>query len=399
MNYNLVSKILLMNTLINMYIKLRQFFALNAKQSEVNKKLMSPEEYKKAVRYNKARCFFTMVCDSLEFLKDIFIINNLESFYIKYLSHMKNPDIWMLIYFMLFNSIFSIPINMFHIFVLESYFGFNKTTIQTFVKDNVIGLCISSALTYIIGNFCIYIIKKNFPYFYIILWIFFCVLIFIMQSSYLTLIAPLFNKFKPLDDNDLKNKVYDLANKVGFKTDKILVMDGSRRSTHGNAFFTGMGKLKNIVFFDTILEQLNHDEIIGVLSHELGHWMKWHTLFLMSISFIYLFVYLYLFNYIYLLENAFPVSIIIIYYNYVLNLISVVICLLQNSIVRCFERQADRFAVDVGHGEALYNGLIKISNKNSSAPVYDPLYSCFVNSHPPLQERLELIQAKLDKNK
>lgn len=395
MSHSWIVKMLIVDTLIEVYVKYRQYKALCAKQSENSKKLLTPEDYKKSVAYNKAKCLFNIFFSFLELWKEIFIFNNLLWFYNNYIKKHYKPDILMLVSYSSIGTILSIPMDLFYTFGLEAYFGFNKTTPYTFIKDFVIGFFINLLISYGVSYVIILIMESGISHFYIYIWAFICLCILVAMPIYMKIVATFFNKIYPLEDGELKTEIYALAEKNKFPVTKILVMDESRRSSHSNAFFTGLGKQKNIVLFDTILTQLNNNDILAVLAHELGHWAKNHTIWLMGMAFSNLFAHLFVFNLLLDTYKHLPSSITLLVFLYTKTVASIPLKLLQNSIVRIIECQADRFAIDQGFGSSLKSGLIKMSKENMSAPVNDPWYSRFTYNHPPLDERLQFIDEEM----
>lgn len=394
----IIINIILINLAIVSYIKLRQIFALNNKQSTFSKTLLTSDEYKKAVQYNRTCCLYSIFIDIMDVIWEIFSIKNLNWLYSKYFSEIRQGDVLFIVSYFLFNYICFIPFNMFNTFVIKQHYGFNKTSLMTFLKDIILESSIASIFLYLVSHVCFYFILKDHTFFYLYILGFLAILIFLFQSCYMKVIAPLFNKFTDLEDFDLKKYIHELAENVGFKTSKILVMDGSKRSTHSNAFFIGFGKYKNIVFYDTILKKLQKNEIIGVLSHELGHWTNNHNFISLGLVITYLLLYIYLFNHmINIYKGILPLAILILNCNFLFSCISLPLTFFKNWIIRCMEKQADRYAVKMGYKNDLSSALIKLFKENSAAPVNDPLYSCMVHSHPPVEERLELINKEIFK--
>lgn len=213
---------------------------------------------------------------------------------------------------------------------------------------------------------------------------------------YPTIIAPLFNKFSPLEDLELKEKIMLLLNKCGFKSQGVFVMDGSKRSSHGNAYFTGLGNSKRIVFFDTLLKQLNHDEVIAVLAHELGHFKHKHILKQMFASFglmlltLYVFSLLINFNDFYAALNVQTINSLtgLLLLFLVTGVITLPLAPVFSFMSRKNEYEADNFAKLNSNKDDLISGLVNMYRDNASTLTPDSLYVKFYYSHPPANLRI-----------
>lgn len=197
------------------------------------------------------------------------------------------------------SKVIDIPFSLYHSFIIEERHGFNKKTFRLFLKDEILGFLISLILVPIVLFVYIYLVENGGQYFYIYVEAFLIVFIFIMMWIYPNLIAPLFNKFEELekDNKDLKQAIDELAFSIKFPLKKIYVMDGSIRSAHSNAYFYGFGSNKRIVLFDTLLKQLNQNEIVSVMGHELGHWKMNHITKNLILIIAKTLVYMYIFGF------------------------------------------------------------------------------------------------------
>ena len=250
------------------------------------------------------------------------------------------------------------------------------------------------------------IVKYTGSFFWFYLWLFMVAVSLIMVVLYPLVILPLFNKFTPLPEGSLKDKVVALSEKVGFSFSKVLVMDGSKRSGHSNAFFTGFGKQRQIVLFDTLIDQLTEDEICGVLAHELGHWKHSHIYKSFAILVLHNLLTFALFGKftddqkLYsdfgfdLPAGQHPVLIGLSLFMMVYEPIDSVFSFLLNGLMRRFEYQADAFAI--AQGQDLSTALVKITKENSSTLIIDSLYSAYHYDHPTLIERLVAMDAIKD---
>ena len=316
-----------------------------------------------------------------------------------------NPDneYGPLFYFIFFEliseEIIDLPFELYETFVLEEKFGFNKTTLNTFIKDQIKTFILFLIILPIVISLLVYVIIKGGKYFYIFTEICAIILMFIFMWVYPNIIQPLFNRFKELEEGDLKNGIMDLAKRVNYPLKKIYEMDASQRSSHSNAYLFGFWKNKRIVLFDTLIKNLEIKEIEGVLGHEFGHWAKWHSIILLFISFTNIFIIFYLLQF---FINEIPIfisfgfeqkSVFIGLYLFFLiySPVTFFINAIQNYIVRIIEYQADKYSYELGYGDYLKKALIKLSESNKSDLDPDPLYSIINYSHPILVERIRAI--------
>jgi len=388
------------NSLSLLFIQLRQFLALSGKRPEFTRNILTDDEYNTAIKYNRCKMAFVMFLNIVSHIKDMFFAKNLEMLYYTYVEKIYNPDVMFIILFSTINTILDVPLDLFFDFVIEEKFGFNKKSLFLFFKDLFISLGVSSAIIYPLASISFYLVRK-YENFYIYIWILASAVIFFANILFQSVFAPLYNKFEPLKDEDLKEAIIRLNDKVGFKASEILVMDGSKRSGHSNAYFTGFGKVKKIVLYDSILTHLkDKEEILAVLCHELGHWHHNHTLYSFFLSSGFVFVFLYGFNYfIQTCDSNMPICLKFIFFNFLSSLLILPLNLIQNSIVRMFERQADSFAVKNGFGEKLKSALISFYKENKVSPINDSIYSTLMFSHPTVPERVDMINELEKKSK
>jgi STE24 endopeptidase len=365
------------------------------------------EQHQKAANYTLAKLSLNklnLICSAL--LTFVFSfgggINYLQS-YMQYLSSSALINgLALIVVFGIINGLVNLPFSYYQTFCIEQKFGFNNTTIKLFVSDLVKGLLISLIIAIPLVYLVLWLLNHLGSLWWLYAWVVLVGFNLLILLVYPTFIAPLFNKFLPLADTELQTKINNLLNDCGFKANGIYVMDGSKRSSHGNAYFTGLGASKRIVFFDTLLKQLNHDEIIAVLAHELGHFKHKHILQQMISSFILTFVSLYLGS-ILLQQDWFYTSLQVNQINYasglillsfVLGSISLPLAPLSSFMSRKNEFEADNFAKHHTDRQHLINGLIKLYRDNANTLTPDPLYVKFYYSHPPATERI----ANLERN-
>ncbi|KAK0643031.1 peptidase family M48-domain-containing protein [Cercophora newfieldiana] len=303
--------------------------------------------------------------------------------------------------FMLLNQALSLPSSIYHTFVLEEKFGFNKQTPQLFVTDmiksNLLGVVLAPP---ILAGF-LAIIKKTGSQFFYYLWLFGAALQVFMITIYPIAILPLFNKLSPLEEGKLKTDVEGLAKKLNFPLQELYVIDGSKRSAHSNAYFFGLPWKKHIVIYDTLIEKSETQEVVAVLAHELGHWSLGHTTKLFGISQVHFFYIFSLFS-VFINNNSLysafgfntqhPIIVGFLLFSDVLGPMDSVIKLLMNILSRRFEFQADAFADKLGYNAELARSLIKLQIQNLSTMDADWAFASYHFSHPILSERLKALK-------
>ncbi len=297
------------------------------------------------------------------------------------------------------NDLLTIPFEIYDQFVIEQRYGFNKATPKIFIGDKLKGWLLGA----LIGGGLIALISKIYDltadYFWILAWVVMSILSIFLMMFYSQLIVPLFNKQTPLEDGELRVEIEKFSEKAGFKLNNIFVMDGSKRSTKANAYFSGLGAKKRIVLFDTLINDLSTQEIVAVLAHEVGHSKKKHTLLALGISLLSSLVMLYILGY-FLNNDALAQAFGIEKANFHINIlafgilytpVSVVLSLLAHIVSRRNEYQADAYAAEFGLGGHLVEGLKKLNVKSLSNLQPHPAYVFFYHSHPTLLQRMEAI--------
>ena len=299
-------------------------------------------------------------------------------------------------------AILELPLSLFKIFKIEQSFGFNKMTPKIFfvdlLKNTIVGFLIGAPLLL----FVLWIMENSGTYWWVYVWFTWLTFSLLMMWAYPAFIAPIFNKFRTLENDELKTRIENLLARNGFKSNGIFVMDGSTRSTHGNAYFTGLGANKRIVFFDTLIDELSYDEIEAVLAHELGHFKCNHIRKRISLLATIFFIGLGILGW--LINQAW-------FYNglgieqmstYIALLLFVMISpaftfFLQpifSFISRQHEFEADDFAAGQAQTENLITALVNLYRENANTLTPDPLYSAFHDSHPPAPIRIAHLKNK-----
>jgi len=304
---------------------------------------------------------------------------------------------------MVLMSLLDLPFSLYHTFVVEERFGFNRSTIGVFFGD----LLKQGALLVVIGApliaLALWIMEASGGLWWLYVWAVWMAFSLIMFWAYPAIIAPLFNKFSPLDNDALKQRIQALMDKCGFRSKGIFVMDGSKRSGHGNAYFTGVGSNKRIVFFDTLLDSLNPEEIEAVLAHELGHFKLKHiqkrllSTFALSLLALALLGWLAGQDWFYHGLGVSQASswMALLLFMMVLPVFTFFVQPLMSLLSRKHEFEADAYAVQQSSGADLIHALVKMYRENASTLTPDPLYSAFHDSHPPAPVRISHISANM----
>ncbi|OGS99491.1 MAG: peptidase M48 [Gallionellales bacterium RIFCSPLOWO2_12_FULL_59_22] len=302
---------------------------------------------------------------------------------------------------LLLSSLLETPFSLYRTFVIEARFGFNKMTVATYLADTLKSLLLGAAigLPLLFGVLWLMSAMGSYWWLYVCLaWMAFNLLILFI---YPTFIAPLFNKFTPLRDEAMKARIEALLARCGFTASGLFVMDGSKRSAHGNAYFTGFGKTKRIVFFDTLLERLNGNEIEAVLAHELGHFKRHHVLkrivvtFALSLGFLWLLGQLMQTAWFYqgLGVSTPSTALALLLFFMILPVFSFLLQPLLSAYSRKHEFEADAYAAGQTDATDMANALVKLYQDNAATLTPDPLYSGFYDSHPPAALRIEHLQS------
>ncbi|MCB4798785.1 M48 family metallopeptidase [Neotamlana laminarinivorans] len=315
-------------------------------------------------------------------------------------NYSENPIIIALIFFgiiMIGSDILTTPFSYYSTFVIEEKFGFNKTTKKTFFLDKLKGWLMSAILGGGILALIIWFYQITGTYFWLYAWGLVTLFTVFMNMFYSKLIVPLFNKQTPLEAGELRDKISAYAKTVGFKLDKIFVIDGSKRSTKANAYFSGFGSEKRVTLYDTLINDLNDEEIVAVLAHEVGHYKKKHIIFNLVASVLLTGLTLFILSLFIsnpVLSNALGVEkhsfhIALIAFGMLYAPISEITSLIMNVFSRKFEYQADDYAKNTYKGEPLITSLKKLNKNSLSNLTPHPAYVFMHYSHPTLLQRIQ----------
>ncbi|SFV56719.1 CAAX prenyl protease 1, putative [hydrothermal vent metagenome] len=290
----------------------------------------------------------------------------------------------------LIGSLIDIPFNIYRTFILEEKFGFNKTTMKTFIIDLVKSMILSLVFLTPILYFVLYLMANLGEYWWFFVWLTLLSISIMAMWIYPTFISPLFNKFTPLKEGELKQKIKKLLSENGFNSDGVFVMDGSKRSSHGNAYFTGFGKSKRIVFFDTLLKGMTNDEIIAILAHELGHFHHKHIRTQLIVSSIIMLISLAILGFLMkqswffsgLGVESISIHMALMLFLLTSSYFTFFITPIMNGLSRKNEFEADNFASKKASAKDLISSLIKLYKENSATLTPDKYYSLMHDSHP-----------------
>ena len=371
------------------------------------------EKYKKAKNYALSKNKISLFSSSLSFLLvislivfngygiiDQFVSSNLSIFFesLQISSNFIQSGVFFLILFIL-NSIISIPFSYYNTFVIEEKFGFNKTTKLTFFIDIIKSTLLSFFIGGILLFLALYLYENLNDGFWLWLWIGLSLLMILINMFYADLIVPIFNKLTPLDDGELRNKIEKYSKDVGYLLKNIYVIDGSKRSTKANAFFSGLGPRKTIALYDTLIEKHTENELVAVLAHEVGHFKKKHIFSGLIMSIIQIGIMSFFFELCLKLpeisialgglESSFHLG--LVGFSIIFSPISILSGIIMNYNSRKNEFEADAYAKETFNGEDLSLALKKLSVDSLSNIYPHPLYVFFHYSHPPLIQRLRAL--------
>ncbi len=301
---------------------------------------------------------------------------------------------------LLLSSLLEMPFSLYRTFVIEARYGFNKMTLAMYLVDAAKGLLLGAIFGLPLLSGVLWLMERMGANWWLYVWGVWVTFNLLLLFIYPSFIAPLFNKFSPLQDETLKMRITALLQKCGFTAQGLFVMDGSKRTSHGNAYFTGFGKTKRIVFFDTLLGRLAPTEIEAVLAHELGHFKRRHVLkrivftFALSLGFLWLLAQLMEANWFYdgLGVTTPSTALALLLFFMILPVFSFLLHPLMSYYSRKHEFEADAYAAQQTNAHDLASALVKMYQDNAATLTPDPLYSTFYDSHPPALMRIARLQ-------
>ncbi|HKU46373.1 MAG TPA: M48 family metallopeptidase [Burkholderiales bacterium] len=297
---------------------------------------------------------------------------------------------------LLLKSLLGLPLSLYRIFVIEERFGFNRMTLRLFIVDSIKQLAVGAVLGIPLLLVVLWLMQAAGPFWWLYVWAVLVAYSLFLQMVYPTLVMPLFNKFSPLTDPVLAGRVEELLRRTGFRSRGLYVMDGSKRSSHGNAFFAGFGAAKRIVLFDTLVSRLQPAEVEAVLAHELGHYKLRHIIQGMAISWSFSFVLLaalgwlagqpWFYQGLGVQTATLPMALLL--FLLVVPEFTFFIQPLLSLFSRKNEYEADRYAAKNADAAELVRALVKLYHDNSATLTPDPLHSAYYDSHPPAAMRI-----------
>lgn|SRR5690606_2101372 len=364
------------------------------------------EKYAQSIAYQKTQTRFSFITSSISFI--VFFIVVFTGFFgilDEWLRVFIDNEIalalafFAILYFV--SDWLSLPFQLYSTFVIEERFGFNKITPRIFILDKLKGYLVTLLLGGGVLFIFIWLILTIGKDFWLYFWIISAILMVLVNMLYTSVIVPIFNKLTPLPEGELKEAIEEYGRKVGFPIDNIFVIDGSKRSSKANAFFSGIGKRKKVVLYDTLIEGHSKEELVAVLAHEVGHYKKKHILTGMILSVLQVGIMLFILSFLIFnptLSEAMgatqlSVAINLVVFGILFSPISMITGLFMNIMSRKNEFEADAYATLTYDGAALQMALKKLSVNNLSNLLPHPLYVFFHYSHPPLLQRLQAIAA------
>ena len=368
--------------------------------------IYNQEEYDKSNDYHRATTNFSFLTSSVSLIIFILVLltgllGRVDGWLANYISQPWFRGVVFLIVMFIINDILTIPFQWFKTFTIEERFGFNKTTPKLFFVDKVKGWVLTSLIGGALIAALLLLVQFLGQNFWLYFWAIMTAFSLFMAMFYTDLLLPLFNKLKPLDEGELKTAITAYAVQEDFEIKNTLVMDGSKRSTKANAFFSGLGKQKKIVLYDTLVDTMDTEEIVAVMAHEVGHNKKRHIPLLMTMSIVQVGIILFLLSRMIFsveLSQALGSTQVVaaphlnlIAFSLLFTPISLAIGFFTNWLSRKFEFEADAFASHTASKAGMGNALKKLATKNLANMVPHPFYVALHYDHPPVMERLKAI--------
>lgn len=362
------------------------------------------EKYKKAQSYQKTNARFSFITSTISFVLAFILLST---------GFFGQLDIWLrplidndivlaLVYFGIIfigADILNTPFQWYATFVIEEKYGFNKTTTKTFILDKLKGYMLAAIIGGGLITLLLYLIFSLGHNFWIYFWIAISLFTLFINMFYTSLILPLFNKLTPLEEGDLKDSIKSYGEKVNFPLKNIFVIDGSKRSKKSNAFFTGLGKKKKVVLYDTLIENHSKDELVAILAHEIGHYKKNHIIWNYVLSILQTGLMLYIMSLMIFSEslslalgaNQMGIHLNLLAFGILYTPISHITGLFMNILSRKNEYEADNYARETFNADSLKTALKKLSVDNLSNLYPHPAFVFIHYSHPPILKRLKAL--------
>jgi STE24 endopeptidase len=358
-------------------------------------KYLKSQDYKKTqYEFTKYSRIFSLITVLLFFFIDGFLI--LDNFSRNYFESSILISLFFFGIIFFANELINLPFSIYFTFIIEEKYGFNKTNVKTFVFDKLKSWILTILFGSGILSFIIFQFELIGEKFWIVAWIFMTILSILINGFYAQIIVPLFNKQSKLEDGELRTEIEKYAKKTGFNLSNIFVIDGSKRSTKANAYFSGFGKQKRVTLYDTLINKLSNNQIISVIAHEIGHYKKNHIIFNLIFSIVQTGIMLYVLS-LFIFQPIFSEALGVTNHSFHIGLITFSILytpiselcsLIFNIFSRKFEYEADEYAKNTFDGKHLLEALKILSKDSLSNLTPHPKYVCWHYSHPTLFERI-----------
>lgn len=404
-NFTLIFLVVLaIGTLLQLWLSARQARSVIANQSQVPPAFaaqISLQDHQKAASYTLAK----LGVERIELVLGpvvliLWTLGGLMNWVDQSLLGLELSPLWqgtlLLLMTFLIGMFLELPLELWNTFGIESRFGFNRSTPTQFIKDKLLGLALLLVLGTPLILTMLWLMDGAGTYWWFWAWLVWMSFTLFITWAFPTVIAPMFNKFEPLEEGELRSLLERLLERCGFTSNGMFVMDGSKRSAHGNAYFTGFGKNKRIVFFDTLLDGLSPQQVEAVLAHELGHFKRKHILKMLATSAVMSLLSLALLGWLAQqpwfysamgLERQ-SAALALTLFILLMPVFTVFFSPLMSAMSRKHEFEADEFAADTTSAQALIDGLVSMYRDNASTLTPDHLYSAFHHSHPPAPVRI-----------
>ena len=401
--------LLVLTTLLKLWLARRHAAYVVANRDRVPERFagkISLPAHQKAADYTQAKVGLNIISIVIDVVVLLAFtlgggINWLDQVWRGFLGEGLTSGVAIIASVVIIGGLIDLPLSLYRTFKLEASFGFNKMTLKLFLGDLLKQGLLAVAIGAPIILAALWMMERLGEQWWLYAWVAWSGFNLFLLAVYPTWIAPLFNKFTPLDNADLKGRIERLMSKCGFQSSGLFVMDGSLRSSHGNAYFTGFGKNKRVVFFDTLLNALDGNEIEAVLAHELGHFKRRHVIKRIVLTFVGSFIFLWLLAQ---LMNA-PwffsglgvqhqsTALALILFFLALPVFTYLLHPIASYYSRKQEFEADAYAAQQSDAKDLVSALVKLYKDNASTLTPDPLHSAFYDSHPPAAARIERLLA------
>lgn len=410
----IITGIICVQFVLDTTLDVLNYKALSSAIPDALKDIYTKDEHQKSIAYNRENYRLGFITSIIGFVVTLAVLlsgflGEIDAFLRTLVPFDDNPIFFSLFYFgviYIAYDLLSIPVQWYATFDIEEKYGFNKMTPKTFVVDKLKGYLLTIVMGGVLLGALLYLVIMIGEDFWIWFWLFISLFMIFMNMFYASLIVPLFNKLTPLEDGELRNAIEVYSKKAGFPLTNIYVIDGSKRSSKANAFFSGFGKNKKIVLYDTLIEKHSTEELVAVLAHEVGHFKEKHILSTMALSIIQTGLMLYILSW-FIFNPQLPqalgmevlpyptagIHLSLIAFSLLYAPVSEILGLLMNIKSRKNEYEADYFAATTYDAKPLITALKKLSAHNYSQLTPHKAYAWFHFSHPPMYKRLNHLES------